>query len=58
MFTHRCSACDRTQLIFESQGIRATRGDGGIDFTFVCWCGAEQTHLLEDLPPLESLVSA
>lgn len=49
MFTHHCSACDRTQLIFPSQGVAATRGEGGIDFTFTCWCGARQTHLIPDL---------
>lgn len=52
MFTHHCTACERTQLIFPSQGVAATRGVDGIDFTFACWCGAEQSALIPDVEPI------
>ncbi|WP_292604218.1 hypothetical protein [Nocardioides sp. REDSEA-S30_B4] len=45
MFTHDCSACDRTQLIFPSMITGATRTDAGTQVTFECWCGAPQTAL-------------
>ena len=43
MFTHHCTACDQTQLIFFSQvtGLAAT--DRGTSVIFTCWCGSEQT---------------
>ena len=43
MFTHHCTACDKTQLIFFSQvtGLAAT--DRGTSVIFTCWCGSEQT---------------
>ncbi|MEE3127499.1 MAG: hypothetical protein VX494_09835 [Actinomycetota bacterium] len=45
MFTHDCSACDRTQLIFPSMITGATRVDGGTQVTFECWCGAPQSSV-------------
>jgi len=43
MFTHHCTACDQTQLVFFSQvtGLAAT--DHGTAVTFTCWCDSEQT---------------
>ncbi|GGD13684.1 hypothetical protein [Nocardioides daphniae] len=50
LFTHRCTTCDRTQLIFPSQahGVRST-DDGAVELTFTCWCGAEQGHRMAGL---------
>ena len=45
MFTHDCTACDRTQLIFPSMITGATRIDAGTQVTFECWCGAPQTAI-------------
>lgn len=42
MFTHHCSACDRTQLIFMSQMTSVAAGDSGAAASFTCWCGATQ----------------
>lgn len=38
-FTHHCTACDRTQLIFLSMVTGVS--DDSLDFT--CWCGADQS---------------
>ena len=43
MFTHHCTACDKTQLIFFSQVTGLADTDHGTAVTFTCWCGAEQT---------------
>lgn len=43
MFTHHCSACDRTQLIFFSQVATVTSSAEGAVASFTCWCGAAQT---------------
>lgn len=43
MFTHHCTACGRTQLIFSSMVESVTSGPDGALATFTCWCGAEQT---------------
>lgn len=42
-FTHHCTACDRTQLIFPSMftGVTETKGASAVAFT--CWCGAAQS---------------
>ena len=45
MFTHDCTACDRTQLIFPSMITGATRIDAGTQVTFECWCGAPQSSV-------------
>lgn len=45
MFSHHCTACDRTQLIFSSQVTGLTNDDLGIAVAFRCWCGSEQTKL-------------
>ena len=42
MFKHHCSACDRTQLIFDSQVVSVTGTPEGVVATFTCWCGATQ----------------
>jgi len=42
MFTHHCSACDKTQLIFFSQIRSLTNTDHGIEVAYTCGCGAEQ----------------
>lgn len=43
MFTHHCTACARTQLIFASQVTSVASGGQGAVATFTCWCGAEQS---------------
>jgi len=43
MFTHHCTACDKTQLIFFSQVTGLAETDHGTAVTFTCWCGSEQT---------------
>ena len=43
MFTHHCTACDKTQLIFFSQVTGLADTDHGTAVTFTCWCGSEQT---------------
>ena len=43
MFTHHCTACDKTQLIFISQVTGLADTDHGTAVTFTCWCGSEQT---------------
>lgn len=45
MFSHHCTACDRTQLIFTSQVTGLTNDELGIAVSFTCWCGSEQTKL-------------
>ena len=43
MFTHHCTACAKTQLIFFSQVTDLADTGHGTAVTFTCWCGAEQT---------------
>lgn len=45
MFLNQCTACKREQLIFLSQvsSYEATRR--GLEASYICWCGAEQTWL-------------
>jgi hypothetical protein len=45
MFTHHCTACDKTQLVFFSQVTGLADTGRGTAVTFTCWCGAEQTWL-------------
>ena len=45
VFSHHCTACDRTQLIFSSQVTTLTNDELGIAVSFRCWCGSEQTKL-------------
>jgi len=45
VFSHHCTACDRTQLIFSSQVTGLTNDELGIAVSFRCWCGAEQATL-------------
>ena len=45
MFSHACTACAKTQLIFPSQITAMDNTDRGIVVTFTCWCGAEQAML-------------
>ena len=45
MFSHHCTACDRTQLIFPTQVLGLTNDDLGIAVSFRCWCGSEQTKV-------------
>ncbi|GAA1914239.1 hypothetical protein GCM10009737_14450 [Nocardioides lentus] len=49
MFTHHCSACSRRQLMFFSQVARSTEVADGIEVSFTCWCGEDQTALLADV---------
>jgi hypothetical protein len=50
MFTHHCTACDKTQLIFLSQVTDFAGTDRGTAVTFTCWCGAEQTWVAAPRP--------
>ena len=43
MFTHHCSACERTQLVFFSQVKSVASAADGAIATFTCWCGAQQS---------------
>ncbi len=43
MFTHHCTTCDRRQLIFASQVLGLTNTAHGIEVSFRCWCGSEQS---------------
>ncbi len=45
MFSHHCTACERTQLIFASQVTGMTNDHYGISVSFTCWCGSEQSVL-------------
>lgn len=45
MFAHHCTACQRRMLIFPSQIHGLANTDAGIELSFTCWCGAEQTQL-------------
>ena len=47
MFTHQCTACEKRQLIFFSQVKRVAGTDAGPAATFTCWCGAEQTAVID-----------
>ncbi len=51
MFTHHCTACDRTQLMSLSQVAWVDGAADGTGASFVCWCGAPQTT---DVPPLDT----
>lgn len=43
-FTHHCTACKRTQLIFPTQLTGVAETDQGVVLSFICWCGAPQTE--------------
>ena len=43
MFAHHCSSCEETYLIFESQLTSLANTEHGIELSFTCWCGVEQT---------------
>lgn len=45
MFAHDCSSCGKRQLIFVSQVTSLVNTDHGIEVSFTCWCGAEQSFL-------------
>ncbi|HEY1133240.1 MAG TPA: hypothetical protein VGE77_01570 [Nocardioides sp.] len=45
MFVHRCSSCEKRQLIFDTQFTAVRAVDGGWVATFTCWCGATQEHV-------------
>ena len=47
VFSHHCTVCDRTELIFADQLTALDNRDDGFLMTFECWCGATQTHLVE-----------
>ncbi len=59
MFTHHCTACDRRQLIFASQVLGLANTDHGIDVSFRCWCGEEQSLTTgADAVPAHATVAA
>jgi len=43
MFTHHCSECRKSQLVFWSQATSLTETPEGLAVGFTCWCGAPQT---------------
>jgi hypothetical protein len=43
MFDNNCQVCASRVLIFQSQVSSMTNTDHGIEVTFTCWCGTEQT---------------
>ncbi len=43
MFDRVCTVCHQRQLIFHSQVTSLVNTDQGIEVTYVCWCGADQT---------------
>ncbi|WP_299056770.1 hypothetical protein [uncultured Nocardioides sp.] len=49
MFTHHCTACERRQLMFVRQITDVAPVTDGLEVSFTCWCGAEQTGVLADL---------
>ncbi|MCH1867732.1 hypothetical protein [Nocardioides sp. CFH 31398] len=49
MFTHHCTACERRQLMFVRQISDVAPVADGLEVSFTCWCGAEQTGVLDDL---------
>jgi RNase P subunit RPR2 len=50
LFTHACTECSRTQLIFPSQANGVLETDRGPALLFTCWCGAEQAHQIGERP--------
>lgn len=42
-FTHHCTSCDKTQLIFLSMATGVSEVDGRSFLDFTCWCGADQS---------------
>jgi hypothetical protein len=42
VFSHHCTSCDQTQLIFPSQLRSIDTTDHGLEVRFECWCGASQ----------------
>lgn len=47
MFTHHCSSCEKRQLIFPSQVTGVAHAPAGqLAYTFTCWCGSEQAHVM------------
>lgn len=57
MFTHHCTACERTQLIFLSQLTSVVATEHGTQATFSCWCGATQTSEISLLSTISAPVS-
>jgi hypothetical protein len=47
VFVHRCSSCEKRQLIFDTQFTAVRAVEGGWVATFTCWCGAPQEHASE-----------
>ncbi len=58
MFTRRCTACERRQLVFPSQltGLEAT--DLGLRVSYTCMCGEAQTFTAEDAAQVVPRVAA
>lgn len=54
MFTRRCSACARRQLIFPSMISGIERLEQGVRISYRCWCGHDQqveTDRLDQVVP-------
>ncbi len=50
MFTHQCTACEKTQLISLTMATSVTRNDeGGLAVEFTCWCGQPQSGTIAPL---------
>lgn len=46
MFDHHCPTCAARVLVFPSQITAMTHTERGIELAFTCWCGSEQTQLM------------
>lgn len=45
MFAHVCTSCRQRKLVFPSQITSLVNAEHGIELSFTCWCGAEQSML-------------
>lgn len=46
MFDHHCPTCAARVLVFPSQVTAMAHTEDGIELSFTCWCGSEQTQLM------------
>ena len=45
MFDNNCQVCAKRVLIFPSQITSLANTERGVEVTFTCWCGTEQTRV-------------
>ncbi|MBS4752182.1 hypothetical protein KG112_05095 [Nocardioides sp. zg-ZUI104] len=46
MFVHRCTSCERRELIFADQLHGLEAHEDGFRVHLTCWCGAQQTAVV------------